>query len=125
MGDYFMETKEQDGLWIVFENCESICVPEGCVQNLQLSGIKKIKNWYKDTCWSEFTLVEDISLSLYVPDMNPEYISRLKRHQDITSIHFQGEEYIIEFKGEMDNAKQETRQYHDVLVVSICDDNLE
>lgn len=118
---YFMETKEQDSLWIVFENCESICVAEDKIVVFSLKGIKNNKDWIRGSEFRETITVEGFYLALFgLPEQKEK---RLIKHQDITSIHFKGQEYLIEWEGDYDNLYQNTCKAHDTLHINVDKDN--
>lgn len=121
MSDYFMESKQEDGLWIVFENCESICVAENKIVVFSLNGIKSNKGWIAGSEFRETTTIEGFYLAL--TGLSEEHQKRLLKHQDITSIHFKGQEYLIEWKGDYDNLYQRTYKAHDTLHINVDKDN--
>lgn len=123
MSNYFMESKEQDSLWIVFENCESICVAPEKIISFSIQGIKVNRSWpvMDGEDMEETTTAEGFYLSL--TNLTEERQKRLIKHQDITALHFKGQEYLIEWKGDYDNLYQNTCKAHDTLHINVDKDN--
>ncbi len=119
---YLMEGYNGEGLCLGFENCECICIAEGCIKSFQISGIKKTEHWTKQDGWDEYSVCEGAYISL--KDLKPEHEERLLKYNDITTIQLAGKEYVLDFRGEHNNRKQKVYKEDAYVYINIGDHNI-
>lgn len=121
--DYLMEGFVDKGLWIIFENCESICVPIEKVECIRFDGLKKTKSWSPEHGWKESDECE--GLYIHIKDISVQHKLRLKKYFDITQVHFDGLSVALDWKGDYENDKQAIHEWDNSTVITVSEDNLE